>query len=48
MDRLYEATVQAVEEAVLNALTTNGEMIGRDRHRTPGLPRDKVILALRG
>jgi L-aminopeptidase/D-esterase-like protein len=48
MDRFYEATVQAVEEAVLNALTAAGEMIGRDGHRTPGLPRDKVMQALRG
>jgi L-aminopeptidase/D-esterase-like protein len=47
MDRFYEATVQAVEEAVLNALTAGGEMIGRDGHRTPGLPRDKVMQALR-
>jgi L-aminopeptidase/D-esterase-like protein len=48
MDRFYEATVQAVEEAVLNALAAAGEMIGRDGHRTPGLPRDKVMQALRG
>ncbi|GAB2176417.1 DmpA family aminopeptidase [Dongia sp. agr-C8] len=47
MDHFYEATVQAVEEAVLNALTAAGEMIGRDGHRTPGLPRDKVVEALR-
>jgi len=33
---------------VLDTLTANGEMIGRDGHRTPGLPRDKVMLALRG
>jgi L-aminopeptidase/D-esterase-like protein len=47
MDPFYEATVQSVEEAVLNALTTAGEMVGRDGNRTPGLPRDKVMQALR-
>jgi L-aminopeptidase/D-esterase-like protein len=48
MDPFYEATVQSVEEAVLNALTAAGEMVGRDGNRTPGLPRDKVMQAIRG
>jgi L-aminopeptidase/D-esterase-like protein len=38
----YEAEVRAVEEAVANALTANEEMVGRDGHRTPALPRDRV------
>ena len=42
MDRLFEAVVQSVEEAVVNALTANEEMVGRDGHRTPALPRDRV------
>ena len=42
IDGLFEATVQAVEEAVLNALVANAEMIGRDDHRMPALPRDAV------
>jgi D-aminopeptidase len=42
MDALYQATVEAVEEAVLNALCANDEMIGRLGHRTPALPRDRV------
>jgi D-aminopeptidase len=42
IDGLFEATVQAVEEAVLNALVANAEMIGRDDHRMPALPRDRV------
>jgi L-aminopeptidase/D-esterase-like protein len=46
MDRLYEAVVQAVEEAVLNALTANETMVGRDGHRSPGLPRERVAAAL--
>jgi D-aminopeptidase len=39
---LFEATVQAVEEAVLNALVANAEMVGRDDHRIPALPRDRI------
>ncbi|XAO45833.1 P1 family peptidase [Glutamicibacter ectropisis] len=30
MDALYEATVEAVEEAVLNALVNNRDAIGRE------------------
>ena len=42
LDPFYEAVVQATEEAVANALVANEEMTGRDGHRTPGLPRDRV------
>jgi len=42
VDPLYEAVVQAVEEAVLNALVAGEEMAGRDGRRVPGLPRDRV------
>jgi D-aminopeptidase len=45
MDLLFEAVVQSVEEAVINALTANEEMVGRDGHRTPALPRDRVAAA---
>ena len=34
--------VQATEEAVVNALVANEDMTGRDGHRTPALPRDRV------
>ncbi|WP_345709489.1 P1 family peptidase [Kitasatospora paranensis] len=49
MDPFYAATVQAVEEAVLNSLTANEDMVGRDGHRSPALPRDQVrkLLAAR-
>ena len=39
--------VQAVEEAVANALTANEEMVGRAGHRTPALPRDRVAALFR-
>jgi D-aminopeptidase len=42
LDPFYEAVVQAVEEAVANALVANEDMTGRDGHRTPALPRDRV------
>ncbi|CAM3311774.1 P1 family peptidase [Kibdelosporangium persicum] len=46
MDPFYEAVVHAVEEAVLNALTANESMTGRDGHRTPCLPRDRLVSLL--
>ncbi|QUQ72505.1 DmpA family aminopeptidase [Kutzneria sp. CA-103260] len=42
IDPLFEATVQAVEEAVLNALIANEAMVGRDNHRVPALPHDQL------
>lgn len=47
MDDFYTAVVQATEEAVLNALIANTEMTGRDGNRTPALPHDKVVAALK-
>ena len=42
IDPFYAAVVQATEEAVANALVASEEMTGRDGHRSPGLPRDRV------
>ncbi|HEV2506884.1 MAG TPA: P1 family peptidase [Mesorhizobium sp.] len=47
MDDFYTAVVQATEEAVVNALVANAEMIGRDGHRSPALPHDRVVKALK-
>jgi D-aminopeptidase len=44
----YEAVVQAAEEAVANAIVANEDMTGRDGHRTPALPRDRVAALLAG
>ena len=41
-DRFYAAVVQSTEEAVANALVANEDMTGRDGHRSPALPRDRV------
>jgi L-aminopeptidase/D-esterase-like protein len=47
IDAVYEAAVQAAEEAVLNALFVNEEMTGRGGHRSPALPVDRVMAILR-
>jgi D-aminopeptidase len=42
IDPFYAAVVHAVEEAVLNALVTAPTVIGRDGHRSPRLPHDRL------
>jgi L-aminopeptidase/D-esterase-like protein len=43
MDPFFEAVVEGVEEAIINALVANEDMVGRAGHRSPGLPREKVV-----
>ena len=43
LDRFFEAVVPATEEAVVNALVANEEMVGYRGRRTPSLPRDRAI-----
>ena len=47
MDPFFAAVVGATEEAVLNALVANEEMTGLDGRRTPALPRERLVAALR-
>jgi D-aminopeptidase len=47
MDPFFEAVVDAAEEAVVNALVANEEMVGLNGHRSPALPRDRVLEMLR-
>jgi len=47
LDPFFTAVVQATEEAVVNALVANEDMTGRDGHRTPALPRDRVAEIVR-
>ena len=42
LDPIFEATVQAVEEAIVNALVDNQNMTGRDDHRVEALPHDRL------
>ncbi|CAN5389339.1 P1 family peptidase [soil metagenome] len=46
MDPFYSAVAHAVEEAVLNALIVNTDMVGRDGHRSPALPLDRLTSLL--
>jgi D-aminopeptidase len=42
LDPIFEAVVQATEEAIINALVDNRSMTGRDNHRVEALPHDRV------
>jgi L-aminopeptidase/D-esterase-like protein len=47
MDPIFAATVQATEEAIVNALIDNHDMIGRDNHQVPALPHERVRALLK-
>jgi L-aminopeptidase/D-esterase-like protein len=42
MDPLFDATVQATEEAITNALVAAETMVGRDGNKVNALPHDRV------
>lgn len=46
VDPFYQATVEATEEAILNALVAAETMEGRDGHVAPGLPHELLEKAL--
>lgn len=50
LDRFYAAAVQAVDEAVVNALTANRDMTGKGGLTVPALPHDRLraLLAAHG
>ncbi|MEV7039779.1 P1 family peptidase [Amycolatopsis sp. NPDC051061] len=43
IDPFFEAVVQVVEEAVLNALVANREMTGHRGRRVPALPTARCL-----
>jgi L-aminopeptidase/D-esterase-like protein len=43
IDPFFDATVQAVEEAILNALVANADMTGRDGNFMPALPHEWLL-----
>ncbi|MGE3806570.1 MAG: P1 family peptidase [Gemmataceae bacterium] len=47
MSALFEATVQATEEAIINSMVVNEDMIGVDDHKVLALPHDKLREVLR-
>ena len=42
MDPFFTATVEATEEAIINALVDNHDMTGRDNHKVEALPHDRL------
>jgi D-aminopeptidase len=46
MDPFFAAVVQATEESILNALVANEDMTGYQGHRSPALPRDRLVALL--
>jgi D-aminopeptidase len=47
MNGLFAATVEATEEAIVNALVAAETMVGRDDHRVIALPHDRLRATLR-
>jgi L-aminopeptidase/D-esterase-like protein len=47
IDDLFEATVFATEEAVINAMVAAETMVGRDYHQWVGLPHEELKQVLR-
>jgi L-aminopeptidase/D-esterase-like protein len=42
MDPLFQATVQATEEAIVNAMVAAETMTGIENHKVIALPHDKL------
>ena len=42
LDPVFEAAVQATEEAIINAMLAADTMTGRDRHRVAALSHDRL------
>ena len=47
MNPLFEATVQATQEAILNSMLASPTMTGADGVRVPGLPADRLVAAMK-
>jgi len=47
MDAIFQATVEATEEAIVNALLAAETMTGIDDHKVEAIPHDKLIDVLR-
>jgi L-aminopeptidase/D-esterase-like protein len=47
LNGLFAATVEATEEAIVNAMVAAETMVGRDNHKVIALPHDKLRAALK-
>lgn len=45
MDPMFDAVVQATEEAVVNAMVAAQDMVGRDGHESFAIPHDEITAA---
>jgi D-aminopeptidase len=43
LDSIFEATIEAVEEALLNSIFCAEDMVGRDGHKMEALPIDEIL-----
>jgi D-aminopeptidase len=48
MTPIFQATIEATEEAVINALVAAETMTGRDGRTVHALPHDRLVNAMRG
>jgi D-aminopeptidase len=47
MDPLFEAVVEATEEAIIDSMVANRAMTGRDGRVSEALPHDELLSLLR-
>lgn len=47
ISQVYEAAIQAMDEAIINSMVANETMVGRDGRTVPGLPIEQVREILR-
>jgi L-aminopeptidase/D-esterase-like protein len=47
LDPLFEGTVQATEEAIINAIVTAENMIGHDGNKVIAIPHDRLRQVLK-
>ena len=47
LDPVFRATVEATEEAIVNAMVAAGDMTGVDDHRVIGLPHEQLRAVLK-
>lgn len=47
MDEAFEATIEATEEAIINSLINNHDMVGANENFVPALPVDKLASLMR-
>lgn len=47
LNAIFQATIEATEEAIVNAMCVAGPMTGRDNRTMPALPHDKLVKVLK-